>query len=86
MLGDDKRKVVREPMSADDIVLILAIGSEMCQKMKEIYPEKSWGKIANIFTDFKTKMRKFYADKNEVEMHKEIRNYSAQDIFDALEV
>lgn len=58
------------------------------EKIKTIYfPDQPWAdcykEVAQKFTALKQIMRKFYTDKEEIEMLRELATYSKEDIQDA---
>lgn len=57
----------------------------ICEKLKTFYhPETSWvecyKQIAEKFTVVKQKARKFYVGQSDIEILKELRNYSTDDL------
>ena len=69
----------------DDLYRISAVGSEICKKLKEIYYKtKLWPEcyqdVSNKITELKSIARKFYVDKDELDMLKELAKYSIEDI------
>lgn len=61
------------------------LGATICEKLKVIYfSETPWPQcykdVAKKFTELKIIMRKFYADRSELYMLKELAQYSSQDL------
>ncbi len=61
-------------------------GSEVCKKLKEIYPEKTWMCIASLFNDLKKKVRSYHPGLDDIRLIRELIKYSHQDVIDALSV
>ena len=69
---------------------MMNLGQTVCEKLKAIYHiDTHWSKcyqdVAERFTKLKRIARKFYADKSELEMLKEIARYPENDIKDIAE-
>lgn len=67
--------------------LEIRLGETICKRLKEIYHhEEPWSecyrKIADEFTELKKNMRKFYPEKDNVAIIKELITYSDEDIKD----
>jgi len=67
------------------------LGTPICMKLKNIYfSDKKWPEcykeVASKFTQLKRVARKFYTDKSELEMLKEIAKYSENDLKDTYEI
>ncbi len=65
----------------------ITLGQTICEKLKVIYfSDKSWveshGAVARKFTELKLIMRKFYADKQDIDILKELIKYDTMDIED----
>lgn len=65
---------------------IINEGANICSKLKEIYPEKSWFQVAVVFTRLKTKLRPMHTGMEEVGFLSELSKYSKEDLLDALEL
>jgi hypothetical protein len=85
MLITDSKKVYCKPLSNADFILLQAIGTEVCSKIKEAYPDKKWTEIAELYGKVKERMRNFYSHLSEIEMHKELRKYLVKDILEIME-
>jgi hypothetical protein len=59
-------------------------GSEICKRLKNIYPDKSWMGIAGLFTELKKKARIYHPGLDDVKLIRELMRYSHQDVIDAL--
>jgi hypothetical protein len=59
-------------------------GAEICKKLKEIYPDKTWMGIAGLFTDLKKKARIYHPGLDDIKLIRELMKYSRQDMIDAL--
>ena len=69
---------------------VITLGSQVCAKLRTIYfSNEKWvvcyRSVADLFGNLKHEARKFYPDKNEVELLQELTKYSTNDITDALE-
>jgi len=63
----------------------ITLGATICEKLKIIYfHNKSWqechGDVSKKFSDLKQRMRKFYTDKTDLEILKELIKYDTMDI------
>lgn len=63
---------------------IIDEGAEICKRLKNIYPEKTWMGIAAVFTEFKKKARIYYPGFDDLKLIRELMKYSDQDTIDAL--
>jgi len=68
----------------------ITLGETVCAKLKIMYfKDTHWSKcvddVAKKFTQLKAIARKFYIDKSELEMLKEISRYSKEDIIQAFD-
>ena len=59
-------------------------GAEICKKLKEIYPDKTWMGIAGLFTELKKKARIYHPGLDDIKIIRELMKYSRQDVIDAL--
>lgn len=64
------------------------LGSTICTKLKQIYfPDEYWAKcykhVAQKFSELKRIMNKFYTEKTELEILRELQRYSEADIKEA---
>jgi hypothetical protein len=59
-------------------------GAEICKKLKEIYPDKTWMGIASLFTELKKKARIYHPGLDDIKLIRELMKYSPQDVIDAL--
>lgn len=59
-------------------------GAEICKKLKEIYPEKTWMGISGLFTDLKKKARIYHPGLDDIKLIRDLMKYSRQDVIDAL--
>lgn len=67
------------------------LGETVCRKLRAIYfSEIAWSEcyrlVAQKFCELKVIARKFYADKNEIEMLMELSRYSSQDLQDMMSI
>jgi hypothetical protein len=59
-------------------------GAEICKRLKDIYPEKTWMGISSVFTEFKKKARIYHPGLDDLKLIRELMKYSRQDTIDAL--
>ncbi len=69
----------------------IELGARVCKKLKDIYfNEKSWvdchHEVAKRFTNLKQIAKKFYGDKEELEVLHELAKYTDDGIRDAFEI
>jgi hypothetical protein len=67
-----------------EVRAIIDEGSEICKRLKKIYPEKSWMAIAGVFTLLKNKARVYHPGLGDIKLIRELMKYSHQDVIDAL--
>lgn len=65
----------------------ITLGATICEKLKDIYfPDKKWpdchNDIVTKFGELKRIMRKFYTDKSDLDILKELIKYDNKDIED----
>lgn len=82
---DAKPKPSAKPYTDAEIQMMIAVGAVVCQKIKIALPEIKWTDVTGLFTKFKQNMRKFFKDKTELEIFRELQNYSTEHIMDILE-
>lgn len=63
----------------------IVIGETVCKKLKDLYfNDKEWvdcyNQVAQKFTELKRILRKFYTDKIDVDIFRELIKYSSDDI------
>lgn len=68
----------------------ITLGETVCDRLKIIYFDKRpWPEcykdVARKFSELKVIMRKFYVDKTEIEMLRELTRFTYQDLKDAFE-
>lgn len=68
----------------DNLQRIINEGAKICKQLKEIYPDKSWWQIADIFKIFKLNTRKFYPNLNNLDFLLELVKYKKENIMEAL--
>lgn len=78
--------MIRKEAKLHEIIL----GETVCEKLKALYFEKTpwqdcYKAVARKFSELKVIARKFYVDKTELEMLKELSRYTAKDIEDAFD-
>lgn len=59
-------------------------GAEICKRLKNIYPDKTWMGIASLFTELKKKARIYHPGLDDIKLIRELMKYSNQDVIDAL--
>jgi hypothetical protein len=64
---------------------MVALGEKVCERLKDIYfSDQSWQvcykEVAVKFTELKRIMRKFYTDKSDMDILKEVASYDTMDI------
>lgn len=59
-------------------------GADICKKLKNIYPNKSWMTISGVFTTLKQKARIYHEGLDDLELIRVLAKYSHQDVLDAL--
>lgn len=59
-------------------------GAEICKRLKNIYPDKTWMGIAGLFTELKKKARIYHPGLDDIKLIRELMKYSHQDVIDAL--
>lgn len=69
----------------DAVIPEINFGTSICEKLKNIYfSEKPWNEcykeVAKKFTELKIHARKFYFDKNDIEILSELLKYGQDDI------
>jgi predicted nuclease of restriction endonuclease-like RecB superfamily len=74
----------------EEILSAVNLGANVCNSLKQIYfPDQPWQAcyrdVAQKFTCLKQIMRKFYSDKSEIDMLKELQRYSPEDLRSAIE-
>ncbi len=65
---------------------IIDNGTNICRKLKEIYPELTWMDISNKFTALKKSCRKYYPDSKEDKFLEVLMRYKKEDIVEALKI
>jgi hypothetical protein len=63
---------------------IIDEGAEICKRLKNIYPDKTWMGVASLFTELKKKARIFHPGLDDLKLIRELIKYSDQDVIDAL--
>jgi hypothetical protein len=63
----------------------IALGARVCEKLKDIYfSDKEWpechNQIVEKFGEIKKRMRKFYTDKSDLDILRELIKYDTLDI------
>jgi predicted nuclease of restriction endonuclease-like RecB superfamily len=70
---------------------IITLGATVCEKLRDIYfSDKHWSEcykdVAQKFTFLKQIMRRFYTDKTDIDILKELIKYSNDDIVDIFNI
>jgi hypothetical protein len=81
----------QEPQRREPKYPEITLGEMVCEKLKAIYHtddpwQKCYMQVAQRFTDLKRIARKFYCDKDELEMLQELVRYSEKDIQEMIHV
>lgn len=74
----------KKPLTRQDVELIISSGAVICKKLKILYPGKSCNQIGEIFSRLKKNIRELYAEKTDLEFHRELEKYSIEDLQDAI--
>lgn len=61
---------------------IINEGSIICKRLKEIFPDLTWYKIANKFTELKNKTKVYHAELNDLNLLLALQKYTHQDLAD----
>lgn len=65
---------------------IIDEGAEICKRLKNIYPNKSWMSISGVFTTLKQKCRVYHLGLEDIKLIRELLKYSDHDVLDALAI
>jgi hypothetical protein len=82
VLKFEKPKV--EPYNNQQVNTLIVEGAEICKRLKNIYPEKTWMAVAGLFTQLKNKARPYYPGMTDINLIRELMKYGDQDMIDAL--
>lgn len=77
-------KPKNDKVSNAQVRTIIDEGAEICKRLKNIYPEKTWMQIATLFTLIKKNARIYYPGFDDLKLIRELMKYSHQDVIDAL--
>lgn len=79
-------KPKRETYSNGQVKTLIDEGAEICNRLKKIYPDQSWMKIAKNFTKLKQVARKYHEGLDDLKLVRALLSYKDQDLIDALEI
>lgn len=79
-------KPKNEPRSNYEVKQIIDIGADICKKIKETYPELTWMKVSEKFTNLKKITKAFYPNMEDVQFLKEISKYGKNEILEAFDL
>ena len=74
----------KKPLTKKELELIISSGAIICKKLKILYADKSWYQIGSLFSRLKKNLRELYAERTDLEFHRELEKYGLEDLQEAI--